>query len=326
MVILKNRKRMKRTLLSLFLLGTIFMGLCATSIAASTTYEVALNKGTVTFMVNHYNEGKWENTVDDELGPDDWFGGDSDDIGAKAKLTIRYVDSYKWDLFEVLISIFDVMSFIPDDLSINDTLLIMAYFSEDSIDDLFPDKYEVWEALTVKWDYTTDGFDEEPDETENLLPIFKDPKDYKDILEDYNRWVLSINFTMVSLGLEPYAILDGDDFLWQLIISGIFTIARPFNTYLKTLINELDCNDVEVKDNTLIMEKKGEEDYTVEVTFSDQGIQSTFIIKNDDDRIIYEIINDDTDFIVLIVLGVMATAIAGIVYVAVIIRKKNREI
>ena len=322
MAIKRDIKGMKRILLGAFLLGIIFMSLYTTNIAANATYEVALNKGTETFMVNQYNEGKWEDIVDDELEPDDWFGGDSDKIGAKSKITIRNVDEYEWDMFEVLMSIFDVMSFIPDDLSINDSLILMAYFSEDSIDDLYPDKYEVWEALTVKWDYETEEFDEEPDKTENIIPIFKDPKDFKDILKNYNSWALLINFTMAILSLEPYPIFDGDDFLWHLIIRGMLTIARPFNTYLKTLINELDCNDVEVKDNTLIIKKRGEEDYTVEVTFSDQGLQCTFIIKNTDNRIIYEIINDNTDGIILIVLGVITAALAGIVFI-VIKRKKQ---
>ncbi len=322
MVTIRKGEGMKRTLQGFFLFGIIFMASGATNVTAETNYDVALNKGTETFIVNKYNEGKWEDIVHDELEPDDWFGGDSDEIGAKAKLTIRNVDSYKWDLFQVLISIFDVVSYIPDNIPENDTLLIMAYLSEDFIDELFPDKYEVWEALTVKWDYETDEFDEEPDETKNFIPIFKDPKDYKDILEDYNEWATIINFTMISLGLESYHILDGDDFLWQLIISGMFTIARPFNTYLKTLIDELDCNDVEVKENTLIVEKEGKEDYIVEITFNDQGIQSTFIIKNTDNRIIYEIINDKEEFIILIVVSVIAVALAGVIFI--IIKRKKQ--
>ena len=111
----------------------------------------------------------------------------------------------------------------------------------------------------------------------------------------------------------------------MLITSGIFTIARPFNSYLTTLIDKLDCDDSEVKGNTLILEKKGEEDYTVEVTFSDQGMQSSLVIKNDEDRVIYEIIQDNTDMVVLIVSGVIAASVAGIIIVLIRRRKKFRE-
>ena len=322
MTIKTNGKGMKRTLLGLILLGTIFVDLGITAIAADTTYEVALNKGTETFIVNQYNEEKWEDTVDDELEPDDWFKGDSDVIGAKSKITVRNVDDYNWDMFEVLISIFDVMSIIPDDLSVNDSLILMAYFSEDSIDDLFPGKYEVWEALTIKWVYETEEFDEVPDETENMVPIFKDPEDFKDILENYNIWATAINSTMISLGLQPYPILDGDEFVWQLIISGLFTIPRPFNNYLTTVIDELDCDDIEVKKNALIIDKEGEEDYTVEVIFNDQGIQAAIIVKTADDRIIYEIVNDNTEILVLVATGIaLVIILTGIIYIT--IRKRN---
>ena len=326
MVVIRNGKGIKRIFLGFFLLGTIFLSLGVKGIAADTSYEVALNKGTEIFMVNKYNERKWEEIIDNNLKPDDWFEGDSDEIGAKSKITIRNVDEYEWDMFEVLMVMFDVMNSIPDDLPINNnTLILMAFLSEDFIDDLYSDKYQVWEALTVKWSYEIDEFNEEPDDTKNIIPIFKDPKDFKELLENYNEWATMINFTMLSLGLVPYQILDGDDFLWQLIRREIFTIARPFDTYLRAVINELDCKDVEVKEDTLIINKEGEKDYIVEIKFNDQGIRSSFIIKNADDRVIYEIINDTTENIILIATGIaLVTTIAGIVYIAKRKRKLNK--
>lgn len=326
MAIIMNRNSVKRISLGFFILSTILIGLCSTSIAASTTYEPALNKGTVAFMVNQYNEGKWEDTVDRELDPDDFFDGDSDEIGARSKLTIKNVGGQDWDLYDALIFIFDVESFIPDDLpNKNETLLLMSYLSKDYVDEVYPEEYDVWEALTVKWNFETEEFEESPDEKAYILPIFKNPKDYDDLLDDYNKWALNLTTIMIFLGIEPFPILEGDDFLWLLITSGIFTIARPFNNYLTTLIDKLDCDDAEVKGNTLILERKGEEDYTVEVTFSDQGMQSSLVIKNDEDRVIYEIIQDNTDMVVLIVSGVVAASVAGILIVLIIRRKKFRQ-
>ncbi len=324
MAIKKNRNSVKRISLGFFILSTILIGLCSTSIAASTTYEPALNKGTVAFMVNQYNEGKWEDTVDRELDPDDFFDGDSDEIGARSKLTIKNVGGQDWDLHDALIFIFDVESFIPDDvLNQTETLYLLSFLSKDYVDELYPEEHDVWEALTVKWDFETEEFEESPDDKIYILPIFKEPKNYKDLLDDYNKWALSLNTTMLLLGIEPFPILDGDGFLWVLITSGIFTIARPFKSYLTTLIDKLDCDDADVKGNKLILERKGEEDYTVEVTFSDQGMQSSLVIKNDEDRVIYEIIQDNTDMVVLIVSGVIAASVAGIIIVLYIIRRKK---
>ncbi len=326
MAIIMKRNRVKKISLGFFILSTILIGLSSTSITAFTTYEPALNKGTVAFIVNQYNEGKWEDTVDRELDPDDFFDGDSDEIGARSKTTIKNVGNYKWDLHDALIFLLDVESFIDEDkLNENETLFLLSFLSKDYVDEVYPEKYYVWEALTVKWDFETEEFDESPDEKALILPIFKNPQDYNDLLEDYNKWTLSVNSTKVFLGKEPFPILDGDDFLWLLITSGIFTIARPFNSYLTTLIDKLDCDDAEVKGNTLILEKKGEEEYTVEVTFSDQGMQSSLVIKNDEGRVIYEIAQDNTDMVVLIVSGVIAASVAGILIVLIIRRKKFRQ-
>ena len=59
MLIVRNGIEKKRALLAVFLLGTIFISLGATGIAAETTYEVALEKGTKLYIVNQYNEDKW---------------------------------------------------------------------------------------------------------------------------------------------------------------------------------------------------------------------------------------------------------------------------
>ena len=325
MVIIRSRNRVKIILFS-FLICTIFTGLISTSNAASTNYAVALNKGTQTYVIKECDEEEWEDVVDDILEPDDYFDGDSDEVGAKSRITIRNVASYKWDLFDALISIIDILSYIPDDLPINNvTLILIAQLSKDYVDDTYPDKYNVWESFAVKWDFETEEFDETPDESEYIIPIFKDPGDLKDILEDYNNWALKLNLTMISLGLEPFPILDGDDFLWLLITSGMLAIASPFEKYLISVIEELDTEDAKVKENTLILERNGKEDYTVEMTFNDQGFQSNLVVKKDNGRVIYEIAQDDTDIIGLIVAGITAPILVGTAVVFLIKRKKLKK-
>jgi hypothetical protein len=316
-----------RALLAVFLLGTIFVSLGATGIAADTTYEVALEKGTELYIVNQYNEDKWEDTFGDELEPDDWFEGDSDKVGAKSRITFRNVGDYKTDTFEALMTIFDVLDAIPKNLPVNnDTMKLMIFFSEDFIDEFYPDKFSIWEAITVKWNYETEEFDQTPDEQVNTIPVFKNIKNIKHILENYNEWAMIINISMTLLGLEPYPIMDGDDFLWEFILSGKLAIARPFNRYLNELIDRLDAGDAEVKDNTLIIDRKAKEDYTVEVSFNEKGIMSSFVIKNEDERIIYEIIIDDTyDLVLIVLIGITGVALAAIVGIIVILIKRTKE-
>ncbi|TFG09911.1 MAG: hypothetical protein EU535_08650, partial [Promethearchaeota archaeon] len=213
-----KRDSVKRISLGFFILSTILIGLFSTSITATTTYEPALNKGTATFMVNQYNEGKWEDTVDRELEPDDFFDGDSDEIGARSRITIKNVGDQDWDLHDALIFIFDVEDFIDEDkLNETELVILLSFISKDYVDEIYPEQHDVWEALTVQWDFETEEFDETPDERTYILPIFKEPKNFKDLLDDYNKWALSLNTTMLSFGIEPFPIIDGDDFLWSLI-------------------------------------------------------------------------------------------------------------
>ena len=327
MPVLRIGKERKRILFGFFLLGTLFISLGATGIAANTTYEVALEKGTEIYIVNQYNKNKWEDTFGDDLKPDDWFEGDSDEVGAKSRITFRNVGDFKTDTFEALMTVFDVPDAIPKNLPLNnDTMRLMVFFSEDFIDALYPDKFSIWEAIAVKWNYETEEFDETPDEKVNPIPVFKNIKDLEEILENYNEWAMIININMTLLGLKPYKIMDGDDFLWELILSGKLAIARPFNKYLKEIIDRLDVDDVEVKESTLIIDRRAEEDYTGEVTFNDQGIMSSFVIKNEDDRVIYEIIIDDTyDFVLVLLIGIIGVAVAAIVGIIVFLTKRTKE-
>ena len=324
MAIIRSGNRVKIFSFSFFLMCIFFIGLISTSNAASTSYAVALNKGTQTYVITEFDEEEWEDVVDDTLDPDDYFDGDSDEVGAKSRITIRNVADYKWDLFDILILVVDILSYIPDDLPItNVSLILMAQLSKDYVDDTYTDKYNVWESFAVKWDFETEEFDETPDESDYIIPIFKDPGDLKDILEDYNNWALKLNLTMLLLGLEPYPILDGDDFLWLLITSSMLAIASPFKKYLASVIEELDCDDAKVKENTLILERNGVEDYTIEVTFNDQGLLSNLVVKKDNGRVMYEIAQDDTDIISLVVTGITAPILIG---TAVVFWKRRKKL
>ncbi|TFG08549.1 MAG: hypothetical protein EU539_01915 [Promethearchaeota archaeon] len=319
---IRTNKRIKKIILAFFFLIIFFMSSLEMGLAAPKAYDVNLNKGTSTFVVNKYDEEDWEENVNEELEPDDFFGGDSDEVGAKSRITIRNVGDYREDMFDILVSVFNILDILDsaETLSVNDTLILMGLLDEKSIDLLFPDKYEAWESIAVRWDYESDQFDEEPDEDDLIIPIFKDPSDFKEILENYNEWALYTNATLLSLGLKPFPLLNGDEFIWQLLKEGRLIIASPFKTYLNEVIDELECRDVEVREEGLMIEKEGEEDYKIVVRFNQQGIVSELIVKDIKDRIIYEIVEDTSDVVFLIVAGIVIASLTAVIIV--IIRRR----
>jgi len=65
MQLIKSKTR--RSLLSLTMLSLFLIGILSTSIAASTTYQHTLRKGTDDFEVELYNSAEWKNVVDSSL-------------------------------------------------------------------------------------------------------------------------------------------------------------------------------------------------------------------------------------------------------------------
>jgi len=298
----------------------IFVSSIPKSNAASVTYSVALNKGTETLIVSQYDEVGWEDNFDNGLEPDDWFGGDSDEIGAKRKITIRNFENYKWNSFEVLALIFGIYESIPA----SKFVYFLSIVNKDTITEKYPDKYKVWESWFVKWEFESEEFDEEPDDEELLIPIFKDPKDLKEILDLYNTWAVDMNSTLLMLQIEPFPILSGDEFLWKLVLDGMLVLAQPFDLYLEEIIDELDCEEVKVRKNSLIFVK---EDFTVEVIYSPQGTQVGFVVYDTDEKVIYEIVQDNTSAVFLISLGVIGSILGGIlvIYIRIHAKKRKRE-
>ncbi len=292
------------------------MGSIPKSNAAYVTYSIALNKGTETLIVSQYDEEGWEDNFGNGSEPDNWFGGDSDEIGAKRKITIRNFENYKWNSFEVLALIFGIYESIPADR----ILYFLSIINEDTITEKYPDRYKVWESWFVHWDFESEEFDEEPDDEELLIPIFKDPKYLGEILELYNTWASDMNSTMLMLQLEPFPILSGDEFLWKLVMDGNLLLAQPFDMYLEEIIDKLDCKEVKVRKNSLIFVK---EDYSVEVIYSPQGTQVGFVVYDSEEKVIYEIVQDNTSSVVLISLGVIGLFITGILIIYIKKRKKE---
>ncbi|MBD3256092.1 MAG: hypothetical protein GF383_13430 [Candidatus Lokiarchaeota archaeon] len=306
-------------LIAFILFIAIFVSGLTPVLGQDSTYQISVAKGTSTLIVTDYNEDDWEDEIEDESDPDDFFDGDSDTQGARNKLTIRGISEFKWDSFDVLTLLFDVFGHLPSYA----IPIILQNYTEDDIEELYPDEYKVWEILASKWDFESEGFDEEPDESEFLIPVFKNPKYFKEILEVYNTWAVSLNSTLIALGIDPYPILDGDDLIWMLIQKDMLIIASPFNAYLEDIVDKLDCEDVEAQGDSLIIERKGEKKYTVEISFNNEGVRSDIKIINSEDKVVYEISKDYAELLVLIIIftgiGCVSAGIAYVVY-----KRRNR--
>ena len=128
---------------------------------------------------------------------------------------------------------------------------------------------------------------------------------------------------MNLLDLDPYPFLDGDDLLWNLVLKQELMIAQPFGDYLEQIVDKLDCRDVEVKRNKIFFTRLEKDEFNVEITYSDQGTFSKLGIFDDGDDIIYEIIRDDSNFMILIAVGIFSSFVATILVVLIIKRKKK---
>ncbi len=319
-----ERKRRFIILLGFWLIAILLIGIVSTSTAYESKYEVLTSRGTTYLEQTKYDDDAWEDIISDTNEPDDWFEGDADETGAKSKYTIRSILDTEWETSDIFMLVFEIEDAIPNDVSEKEMVALMTFFDEDTINEMYPNEYEIWTALCSEWDFTVENFDEEADDENEQRLIFKDAEDLKDMLNDYNDWVSEINTTALMIfGTNPFPIFSGDDFLWNLVING-YPIASPFNEYLADIVNELDCENAEVKGSTLIIEKEGEDEYIVEVSYDDQGIQSSFIVKDEDDNIIFEIISDNTITVVSLAIGfVLIIAIVSIV--TIIVRKKRKS-
>jgi len=315
---LNKRKSMGINFLSISLLGIFLMNICLITIVhADTNYTIALEKGTQVLEVKQYDEQAWKNTVSLTLNPSDWFGGEADKVGAKSKLTTLSWGSEIVGPYQVFRRIV-----IPRDVLPIFSIVKNYGYNFTYIDNNYTHKYKVWPFEFTYWSFTTKEFNATPDVFYSHTYIFKNPQDFKTMLDDYNNYSGEINNDSIlqSLGYS-FPILSGDDLLWQLITSR-FAIANPINDYLTAITDVLECKNVTIHNNTLILQRSGEKNYTKEITYNIQGTIEKFIVKNSEGYIIYEITSFYPKIIFYIILGIIAICILGLVIIVII--KKRR--
>jgi hypothetical protein len=309
---IKNKNR--TSILSLTILSLFLIGILSTSIVASSTYQHTLAKRTDDFVVGLYNGAEWKTTVDSNLTPSDWFEGEANITNAKSKTTLKGWTTNTWDTYDVLTSIF-----MPEYFNFTETMALLILmdsqgYNETTINANYTNDYSLWYGWRAVWNYTSNDYEESPSYSDGII-ILQNPLEYKSMLDDYNNLAedLNGNFAIQFSGYS-FPNVSADEFLWQLALSGL-AIAEPQGNYLESLITELGCENASVSGSTLIIERYGLTSYTVEISYGDKGIMSSFTVKDLGDTVIYQITSSNSEWLFyLILIIVSASSVALVVY------------
>ena len=276
-------------------------------VSSNSNFTLSLEKGSQFLEVKNYDKQAWKDTINITSNPTDWFGGESDIIGAKSKNTIMgWHESKLFTLgfFDRFFQWFDIDFY---------STLSNTFYGYEYIMDNYPANYSIWNYDFTFWSFRTEPFDNYSESIMEYSLILRNPSNFKNILDDYNEFAIIINndTTLQTLNLS-LPTLNGDEFLWNLVMHG-FTLASPINNYLTEIINALECENVSVNENTLIFSRNGEKDYIVEFIYNSLGKLDTVIVKDYDDKLIYEINSTYPKFTALIILGIISGVILGLV-------------
>ena len=324
---LKNKTRIK--LLSLSIVSLFIIGILSTTVY-SITYQVALKKGTEQFIVDQYSDSAWKSTVNSSSDPSEWFEGDANVTEAKSKITIKGWNYLIWETYDAFTSIFISLFFSSDAILPLLGLLESLGYNETTINTNYTNNYRIWYGIRSVWNFTDTQFEEAPSYTEGIL-ILQDPLKYESMLEDYNSLAEDLNSNIaIQMAGYNFPNLTADEFLWVLVFNGL-ALAKPFPEYAENLINGLGCENVSFNFNVnnkqavLIFNKTGETNYSVETYYSSEGTLSKFVVKDNNDNIIYQIISTNSDWIFYTVLIIVIGGIAGLIGYTILRRKKSKR-
>ena len=296
----------------------------STTVSASLNYQTTLMKGTEIFTVDRYDNVRWKTTVNLSTTPSDWFEGDTNFKGAQSKVTIKGWNDITWQFYDVFTTIFMAEYFSSEDIFILLKIMDTAGYSETTINANYTDNYDLWYGLRAVWNFTIKDFEELPSYNDGVM-VFENPLDFKTILDDYNNLALDLN-GKISIQIAGYnfPILSADEFIWQLALNGL-AIAKPQPEYLTNLVDELGCVNVSSSGNSLIVERYGETDYTVEISYGEEGTLSSLLVKDVDGNIIFQIVSTNSEWIFYLILIIIAVCGVGLVVYIIIKKRKPKR-
>jgi len=182
--------------------------------------------------------------------------------------------------------------------------------------------YHVW-----GYDYQTYYFSSQPlgqnlDYYDNFF-TFRQPSDFSTAIDDYNNFTSVVNDDPVIQNLNfSLPTVSGDEFLWKYFLNGLI-IAKPINNYLLELVDALDCQNVTVQSETLIIYRKGISNYRLEIRFNEQGFMDSLNIKTENNELIYNISSWYPKDVALIIGGIIIGGLIGLLSLS-IYRKRKR--
>jgi len=320
MVRIKTNK--KYTINVFLMLGIILFSLITSPMVlhAYENYNLALEKGTQIIEISEYDEQAWNATVNVTSNPNDWFGGEADRVGAKSKITVLDWHQDDMNTYGMFSGLMIPKDYLPTYIAIRD-----YGYNHDYIANKFSNYYFVWQTSFVFRSFTLNGFSNFSDYTVQGSMILRYPENINKLLEDYNEFAIIVNndTTIQSLNYS-LPILSGDDFLWHFVLER-FTIGTPTIDYLTTLIGTLECKNVSIQGNTLILKRNGVKNYTAEATYNDQGNLETFLLKNSEGYVFYKITSYYPKITALIIAGICGLSVLLLITFFLFYKKKYRK-
>jgi hypothetical protein len=317
------KRKMNLSLLSLSLLGIIFFGFLSTAISASTTYQLGLRKSTDEYTIIQYDDDGWKATINPASNPKEYFEGDANVTGAKSRQTIKGWADQTYTTYDALLSLFfEIFEYLAWNFTYQANLTAAGY-NEATINANYTNTFNAWYGVSAEWWFTDGEFEETPNNILSPIIIMKDPSDFKSILDDCNAIIEDIlNDPRIDINLKfLLSNKTADEFLWQLAFKGL-AIAEPQTDYLESLVNELGCKNVTVSGSSLIIERYGLTNYTVEISYGEKGMMSSFTVKDIDGVTIYQITSSNSEWLFYLILIIVAVSAVAIV-TFLIIRKKR---
>ena len=306
-------KKLRLSVLSTLTLTVLLISAFSTVVSA-TTFNTAFTKGTEFFQVSTYDESAWQATVSTSSDPSDWFGGDANVTGARSKYTTMGWVSSIWDTYDTLITFFPQIMLVKD-----------LGYNETEINNNFTSTYKLTSCLRSEWYFVSGEFNESYNSATDMPIVLSNPVEYKNLLDDYNEIAYSIQVSSnpsLDLIKSSFQNTSADDFLWDLAMTTL-AMGTPISIYIQELVDSLDCENSSYLGTTLIFQKTGETNYSVEITYGFRGTISSFVVKNNSGTVIYQFTSlGDTNWIIYIIAGVIISSLGGLIAYLVYKRKK----
>ena len=317
-------KKSNIKILSILLLGVIVLGFISTDVFAAISYNSNLAKGTEEFTVSQYDEISWNTVVGSSLTPNDLFQGDSNLTNAKSKITLKGWTLDRWQLYDWLVSLFFPLYYTSEEIIPLLGLMETQGFNETSINADYNLNYTLWYGLRSVWNFTVNEYEENPSYTDGII-ILQNPKSYTQLLEDYNNISSVLNGNIaIQLAGYTFSNLTADDFLWKFALNG-FAIAEPNSDYLNEIVDELGCENATAMGSTLIFNRNGATNFTVEITYGLKGMITSFTIKDTMESTIFRIVSSNSEWIFFLLFIITTSIVIGLALLITLRKIKKKK-